>query len=174
MRIARLGTAVVALTLAAGLAGCSVSPGAAAVVDGRTIGQAEVAATFDDLAPLLSDAQPKTVVQALIVAPYVIAAAEDNGVGASAAEGVALLRQVAEATGAPVRSTYSDGAVQIARSEVSGQNLAALPDGQSIMAGVTETIAAREIQVNPQYGAFSAESLSVQAIAWPWIATAAG
>lgn len=167
----RTATGVLGVALVAALlTGCSAQPRAAAVVDGTVISQAEVEQTFDELGPILADAKPSAVVQALILAPSVIGAAADNGVGVSDQDGAELLDAVMTNAGLDPAGSWSHGSLQIARSELSAQALANLPDGAALLEQARASATAQEVEVNPQYGQLVAETGVIDPIARPWIA----
>lgn len=166
-------TVALALTVglaAAALAGCSGQPGAAAVVDGTVITQAEVEQTYDELRPILADARPSVVLQALIQSPALIEAAADNGVGVSDDEAAALLDTVMANAGLAADVEWGAGSLTIAKADLAGQNLSGLPDGAEIMAAAQASLGDVEVEVNPQYGQLATETGVLDPIAYPWIA----
>lgn len=164
---ALVGALVVTVTA---LTGCTAQPGAAAVVDGRVITSAELAGTIDDLGVLTGGAAPADVLQALIIAPDVVQAAADNGVGVSEDEGIQLLNDVAANNGLEAREEWSDGSILIAELQLADNAIYTLPDAQEIAAQINETISAREVEVNPRFGTFDPETRAVVALDRPWIA----
>lgn len=161
-----LGTVVGGLLLA----GCAGQPGTAATVDGRQISQAQLEQTVADLAPILGDIAPSSVLQALIQAPVAIEAASEHGVGVSDDDGRALLATVAENAGVAAPATWSDGALQIARSDLSLEALSELPNADDVTAELNATVAGQDIVLNPRYGQVDPATGTVVPITWDWLA----
>lgn len=159
-----------AVLVASSLASCAAQPGTAATVDGRRITQAELEATVADLRPILGDIAASSVLQALIQAPVAIEAASENGVGVSDDDGRGLLATVAENAGVTAPETWSAGAVQIAKSDLSLEALSGLPDAQEVTAELNAAVAAQDIELNPRYGTVDTETGTVTPITWDWLA----
>lgn len=152
------------------LAGCSVRPGAAAVVDGTVISQDELARAQEELAPLLSDPSASSVLTVLIIVPVLVKAAEDHGVGVSVDAARKLLTSVAESAKITDVPDYGDGAVAFARAQLANEALSKLDGAADIFNGLKEQFAASDVRVNPQYGTWDTPSQSVKALTFPWIA----
>lgn len=149
------------------LTGCAGDPGAAAVVDGRTITRAEVEAAHDDLAAGggVSTGQALWI---LAIAPLFIDAAAAEGVGVSEDQArQALVEGNEEAGGAD--SEVADSTVQIARAILSSQALEGLENGGEVLSGVEEDIMALDIEVNPRYGDLDQEAGTIAPSVAPWI-----
>lgn len=175
--------AVASGLVAAGLlAGCSGTPGAAAVVDDRVIRTSDVQVASDELAALGQSFDVSAVISVLIQEPTVTAIAQEHGVGVSDSDAVALLDQVAESlgqadgattpdagTGTP--ETFSDATIAIARYSLASGNLQEADDADAIGEEVAERLAALDVDVNPRFGTAD-ESQNVTALtSWPWTVT---
>lgn len=173
------GRVVVAAVVAAGglLAGCSGQPGAAAVVDGRTITTAELATTHEQLGPIFNGARAQDVLGVLITEPFAVQVAADEGVGVNDEEARELLRMVAvqalgEEDGAALE--FGPGAVAVARYSLATAALQDLPSAQAAAAEYQERVSAADIEVNPRYGDFT-DDLVVAPPATPsWVVPAGG
>ncbi|MCL3861302.1 SurA N-terminal domain-containing protein [Actinotalea sp. K2] len=161
-----------ALAVAVGaalLAGCASQPGAAAVVDGRSITQAELNRTATELAPLITGTDIRVVLSALISAPSFIDAAAEHGVGVSVAETRALMDEAAVRTGATEVTDWGDGSVALVRFTLASQSLQGLPDAATVVAEVNEQVRGLDVQVNPRYGALDRTTGAITPVALPWI-----
>lgn len=170
MRSARtvLGATAATVTVAAALAGCSAQPGTAAVVDGRTITQSQLEDTHADLAPVLEGLDVRTTLVTMIVAPFFIEAAEENGVGVSADQAEATARQSAEQAGTAYQPLGED-ALEVVRFTMAAQQLQTLPDGAEVLSDVEEQIFAADLDVNPRYGDLDEETGQLVRAPLPWI-----
>lgn len=151
---------MVAAVVAAGglLAGCSGQPGAAAVVDGRTITTAELAETHEQLAPIYNGARAQDVLGVLITEPFAAEVAAEAGVGVNDEQALALLRTVAvqalgEEKGAELE--FGPGAIAIGRYSLATSALQDLDDPQAAATDYQERVAAADIEVNPRFGDFT-------------------
>ncbi|WNB85067.1 hypothetical protein [Cellulomonas sp. ATA003] len=151
-----MAAGALALTaLAAG--GCSAQqPGAAAVVEGETIEVSELHAATEELAPYLQDASPAAILVILIAEPTFDRIATENGVAVSTQQAQSLLDGLAAggdgAGPAGATTEFSDASLAVARFTLLQQSLQALPDAESVLAGVTERLAELDVDVNPRYG----------------------
>ncbi|MDO8121473.1 hypothetical protein Q6346_09130 [Isoptericola sp. b490] len=161
--IRTLAGAVLAATL---LAGCSVHPGVAAVVGDRSISQSELQQTYAQLKPMLANSDPANLLSGLITAPDVVAAAEQNGVGVSDDDAVTLLNSIVTQQKLPAVSEWTPDAVLLARSQLAAQALQKLDQATSVFAALSKTLAAHDIQVNPQYGTWSGGQITSAPPAW--------
>lgn len=169
---------VVAVLVAGGvLAGCSGQPGAAAVVDGRTITTAELAMAYEQLSPLFNGAGPQDVLGVLITEPYATRLAADNGVGVNDEEALELLRSVAvQALGEEEAADleFGPGALAVGRYSLATSAMQDLPDAQEVVATYQERVLGADIEVNPRFGEFTDE-LAVTPPAPPsWVVPAGG
>ncbi len=154
--------AVAAVALVA-TAGCSVHPGAAAVVDGRTITQEYTQDASEDLG-----LDAGRTLSLLIVAPYYVEMAEKNGVGVSADDARTavqdgLLGEVADP------ALLGDGAIEIVQLVLADQAVSALPDGAQIRADTDARISGLEMDINPRYGEMDPASGLIARPPLPWI-----
>ncbi len=154
------GRVLVATAVLAGgalLAGCSAHPGAAAVVDGRTIGVDELATASEQLSPIFQGAATQDLLGVLITEPYVTAVAADRGVGVSDQQARDLLRTVTEqALGeeAAADAEFGAGALAVARYSLAATALQDLPDAQAAAQEFQERVAEADVEVNPRFGTF--------------------
>ena len=172
----KVRTSVVVAAVVAGaalLGGCSPNPGAAAVVGDRTITRSAIEQTVADLGVLDPAVEARAVLVRAILAPYLIDAAAENGVGVSADEIRTTLDGIAESNGVTQVPDWSEGTIDDVRSRTALTDLQALPDADEILNGVAEEILATDIDINPRYGELTAGTLQVANAALPWIVTAA-
>lgn len=154
------------MVLAAVLAGCSGTPGAAAVVDGEPISEAALAQTVADLGQI-TDLPPATVLQELIISPFLLAAASDSGFGASQAEARAFLDEAATDAGVDPQSLeFGPGAILLGQRFAAQQKAQTAGEVTSLEADATELLAAAEIEVSPRYGRWDETGLTY--ISRPW------
>ena len=145
--------------------GCSVHPGTAAVVEGRTISQDYLDDTYAEVEALGLD--KSTTLALIIAAPYFIEAAAENGVGVTAGEARSLLEEGFAAQG--TEPTFSDGTVEFVRLRMALQNLQALPNGDELIAEVDAEVLALEMDINPRYGAMDRATGQITRGEVPWI-----
>lgn len=159
------------------LTGCSGQPGAAAVVDGRTITTAEVAQAREELAPIFQQVAASDVLQALILEPFVTQIAAERGVGVNDAEALDLVRSsIGQVVGEKEAASleFGSGALAIARYSLALTALQDLPDAQEAASDYTERLAAADVEVNPRFGTFT-EDLAVTPPETPsWIVPEGG
>ncbi|NTW38746.1 MAG: hypothetical protein HGA44_02490 [Cellulomonadaceae bacterium] len=158
-----------ALALTALLSACSSSPGAAAIVGDRTITQSELERAQTELAPLLSDSSPSSVLSVLLVAPLYVDAAAENGVGVSTEEARTLLETSATSAGMDPVPAFGEGAIEIARFSLAAQALQGLDNGADLVAEIQEQVAALDVTVNPRYGEMDPATGVISATTLPWI-----
>lgn len=170
--------ATVAVVAVGGLlAACSGQPGAAAVVDGRTITTAELATAYEELAPLFNGAGAQDVLGVLITEPFAVQVAADEGVGVNDEQALALLRDVAErALGAEEAAAleFGPGSLAIARYSLATSALQDLPDAQAVIEGYQERVLAADIEVNPRYGEFTENLAVTPPVAPSWVVPEGG
>lgn len=143
------------------VAACSVHPGAAAVVDGRTISQSYLDLTYEEVGNPNLDKE--TTLLLLIVAPYVIEAAAGRGVGVSESEARA------EAQAGLAASEVSAGTVEFYRTTACWQNLTNQPGGPELINEVIAGVLAKEIDINPRYGDLNLQTGLIARAPLPWI-----
>ena len=165
----RLRTAIVAAAtvLAAGLAGCSGTPGAAAVVDGEPISEATLSQTVEDLGQI-TELPPRTVLSELIISPFLVEAATEAGFGTSEEEARAFLDDAAANAGVdPAGLEFGPGALLL------GQRFAAQAKAQEagrvndLEADATDLILAADVEVSPRYGRWN--DVGITYISRPWL-----
>lgn len=165
-------TSVVVTAVVAGaalLGGCSPSPGTAAVVGDRTITRAAVEQTVADLTVLDPATEGRAVLVRAILAPYLIDAAAENGVGVSEDEIRTVLDDLAVSVGVTQIPDWSAGTIDDIRSRTALTDLQELPDAGEILAGVAEEILAADIDINPRYGELTAGTLEIREAVPTWI-----
>jgi hypothetical protein len=160
------GALVAAVVGSVLLGGCSAQPGAAGVIDGRTISTDTVEQTVREVEPVLNGAEPANVLGSLLLAPYYIEAAEENGVGISTEETRGMLDEAAASLGVPA-TDWSRSSIDLVRFFLAAQNLQTLDP--AITAAVQEELAAADIEVNPRYGTFDEETGQIVPLDLPWI-----
>ncbi|MCU1431099.1 MAG: hypothetical protein JWP95_204 [Actinotalea sp.] len=160
--------AVTAATAALLLAGCAGQPNVAAVVDGRTITERELDQVHDDLESI----QPVDTIpllRAMILAPVITRGAEAAGVGVSDAEALGSLQQsVVDAGGASDRE-FAPATIDLRRSEIALAKIETLPEGQQIFEELFVDAQALDVELNPRYGSYGEEDLSLTPESFPWI-----
>lgn len=165
------GIAAAALLTALALGGCSANPGAAAVVDGQRITEAELQQAVSDFAAVTGQqVDPVAMLGTLVVAPVLIEVGAEHGLAASEDEAIALLDRQAEAAGltAP-EDGYGSGVISVAQMTLVNQSLAAAPEGAAAAQEITERISSADVEVSPRYGEFDPSGQIVPQ-ALPWIA----
>ena len=150
------------------LAGCSGSPGLAVAGD-RTITQAELVRTQEDLAQLIEVPEAGTVLWAMTIAPVFIGAAADNGVGVSMEDAREAMAQNAANKGLEEVPAFGDSAVTVFRMAMSAQAIGAHPDAAAIQAQAAAEIADLDLDVNPRYGELDTQTGQVTPLTLPWI-----
>lgn len=155
------------------LAGCSVRPGAAAVVDGRVISQDELARTQEELGPLLQNPTPSQVLTVLILEPAFVDAAEKNGLGVSTDDARKLLESSAKQNSLTDVPDWGSGALAVARFSLANSALQNLSNASDVLAAVNDQIAKEDVSVNPLYGTWDGSGEGVKALTFPWIAGSA-
>ncbi|GIG38650.1 hypothetical protein [Cellulomonas phragmiteti] len=173
----RVRVVAAAVVVGGVLAGCAGQPGAAAVVDGRTITTAELATAYEQLTPIFNGAGPQDVLGVLITEPFAAQVAADEGVGVNDEQAMALLRQVAvqavgEERGAALE--FGPGAIAVARYSLAASALQDLPDAQGAAEAYQERVAAADIEVNPRYGEFTDDLVVAPPAAPSWVVPEGG
>jgi hypothetical protein len=141
--------------------GCSVHPGAAAVVDGRTISADYLEDTAADLGM-----DPGQALFLLISAPSFIEAAEEHDVAVSTADARAALETQ---VGAETTAGLSTGAIEVMRMAMSAQALSTLPDGATLVEETGAAALGLPMDINPRYGNVDPEASRVARPELPWI-----
>jgi len=155
--------AVAAVALVA-TAGCSVHPGAAAVVDGRTITQEYTQDASEDLG-----LDAGRTLSLLIAAPYYVEMAENSGVGVSADDARTAVHDGLLGEGTDPDVQLGDGAIEIVRLVLADQAVSPLPDGAQIRADTDARISGLDMDINPRYGEMDPASGLIGQVPRPWI-----
>lgn len=165
----RLTVLLAAGGLAAALTGCSSQqPGAAAIVDGRTISSSEVRDVLTELTPYFQGATTPNVLSVLIQEPVVVQVAADQGVGVSDEDAQALLDQSVESSGGKAGTHFSDASLDVARYSVAYQNLQT--KGDAALAEVQKRLEEQKVTVNPRFGHLDESDVQVSdPVPWPWL-----
>lgn len=176
-QVAAAGAALVAvLGFAPALAGCSVHPDAAAVVDGREISPAQVALATEQVAEVIvgpggTTLPENTILQFLIDAPFYLAAAEEAGVGVTAEFAAdAMDENMANRGLEPL--AWSNESIEVARYVLVLQELSGLDDGGAAAVGAQEAMLAADVVVNPRYGVRNEETGFIDSAPPAWVVTA--
>ena len=155
--------AVAAVALVA-TTGCSVHPGAAAVVDGRTITQEYTQDASEDLG-----LDAGTTLSLLIDAPYYVEMAENNGVGVSPDDVRTAVHDGLLGEGTDPNVQLGDGATEIVQLVLADKAVNALPDGARIRADTNARISGLDMDINPRYGERDPASSLIRLPPLPWI-----
>lgn len=164
---ARRRAGIAGALAAAVLAATACSPaqaGAAALVDGRRITVQQVSdATAGIKAgnPELAQGEglERTVLFFLVISPWVLQAAQENGVGVSDSEA----RQLLTKTASP-----DPGAVKVLRTFLALQKLQQAQKTQALTA-VQQAVVAAKPELNPRFGAFDPKQMAVVDVSPNWI-----
>jgi hypothetical protein len=158
-----IGAALAVATLAA----CAGSPGSAAVVDGRPITESALADAVADWGQLTT-AAPASVLQELIISPFIVDAAAAAGVGASEEDARDLLAREAERAGLdPASLDVGPGLLLVGRRFVAQEQAAEAGVTQAVEAAAIEALGEAHIEVSPRYGTWG--DLGITALARPWL-----
>lgn len=152
-RLLKLISALLVAGLA--LAGCSYQPGAAAVVDGRTITERQLAQASTELSEILGNpVSTPVVLQTLIVAPTAIQVASRNGLAVSAQQAQEMLEQESAQgeAGTVGEEEYSDPTLTVGRYLMLQNMITIDPEGAQIGAELSEAIDELDVELNPRYG----------------------
>lgn len=173
MRARRMLTAVVLAAAAATTTACSVSPGAAAVVDGREISTGSVAVATEQLRDLLqgptgATLPEPTVLQLLIDAPYFIDAAEAAGAGVSVEEARSEMDANLRARGLEPPDWTAES-VEVARYVLVLNALAGLDDDGAALAEGERAVRDADVRVNPRYGQRDATTGFISDVTPAWL-----
>ena len=160
---AMLGAALV-------LGGCTAQTGAAAVVDGQAISTATLDRTTRELGELFT-VDARGVLTMLIISPSYLAEASANGVAKSRDEARAYLAGlVSSDLGSDTDvSSFSDATLDLVRFDMAVRALSQLPEAQEIGARVQEHLAGLDVEVNPRFGEFSAQTTAIAPVIPDWL-----
>ncbi len=152
-----LKAAAAAAVLALGLVACSpAQAGAAAVIGGRRISTSEVSDAVVGIKegnPQLAEGTglDRTVLFFLVISPYVLSAAEANGVGVSVDQARQML---------PKAQEPDPGAVRVLRTFVALQRLQ--QEGKNdALTQIQKDVTAAKPELNPRYGTFDVKQMAV-------------
>lgn len=166
---------VAGLALAGLLAGCSGSPGTAAVVDGHAIRTSEVTAVVDELSPAYQGVTTQAFLGALIIEPTLVQMAADAGLAVSDEEGIARLKSDFQNVGAQAPDEFSAGSIAIGRYQavaVKFSDAANADKVTQVREQLGSRIEALDVSVNPRFGTFDAASGGVKLPSAPaWMTT---
>ncbi|HYQ76787.1 hypothetical protein [Cellulomonas sp.] len=171
--VRRTVSAVGVLAVAGALAACGGGrPGAAAVVDGRSIPTSEVETATQELGPVLQGVSASAILGVLIQEPTVAAAASDAGVAVSDEQAADALDQQVEAAGGDAQE-FSPASVRVMRYLLEIQGLQGASDADTLLASLQEDLGSLDFTVNPRFG--SADELgTVGTTTYPWLVSADG
>lgn len=172
--VRRTVSVVGVLAVAGVLAACGGGrPGAAAVVDGRSIPTSEVETATQELGPVLQGVSASAILGVLIQEPTVAAAASDAGVAVSDEQAADALDQQVAAAGGEAGQEFSPASVTVMRYLLEIQGLQGASDADTRLASLQEDLGALDFTVNPRFG--TADDLgTVGTTAYPWIVSADG
>lgn len=170
MRMRRVAAAAVVLGLATATAGCSAHPGAAAIVDGDQITEADLARVIDELGPYLNNPTPSAVLTAIVQSEAWLAVAASQNIEVTDDQGREFLDQLASGAGADP-AAWGHESLVIARVQVASSELTSA--AEDLQDEFTAAVADLGVTVNPRYGGFDAETGEVGAAELPWIVTPA-
>lgn len=147
-RLLKVVTAVLIAVLALGA--CSARPGTAAVVDGRTITEAELAAAATELNVFLNLASTDVLAMLILVAPRAEVATE-NGLTYSDDTVQQALADAYANAGHPAPARFAESTLVAARSILLDQQLSQ----SQFAAEVRERAAGMDVELNPRYGTWT-------------------
>lgn len=166
--------AVVAALAATGLlTGCTGEPGAAAVVDGRTIPVADVHAAVEQLAPLFQGASPENVLAVLVQEPTIRAFAREQGVAVSDQAAREQLADAAAQLETEPAQEYGEPALAVSRYLLVWEELTGLPDAQTVLPELQAQLGELDVEVSPRFGAVD-EGNEIVAVERPWLVPSGG
>lgn len=162
------------LAVAGSLAACGGGrPGAAAVVDGRSIPVSDVDAATRELGPVLQGVTSSAILGTLVQEPTVAAVAEDAGVGVSDEQARDALQQQAAAAGGDESQDFSPASVTVMRYVLEVQALQGAPDAEGTLTSLQEALGGLDLTVNPRFG--TADELgTIGTTTYPWLVSADG
>lgn len=166
MRMWRAAAVAVVLGLAAATAGCSVHPGAAAVVNGDQITTADLERVADELGPYLKDASPSAILTALLQSEAWLAVAASHDIEVTDDQGRDFLDQLASGSGSEPM-TWGHESLVIARVQVASTELSSA--SEDLQGEFASAVADLDVTVNPRYGEYDPETGVVGAVDEPWI-----
>ncbi|MCG7287815.1 hypothetical protein MHY85_17770 [Cellulomonas sp. ACRRI] len=172
--VRRTVSAVGVLAVAGVLAACGGGrPGAAAVVDGRSIPTSDVETATRELGPVLQGVTSSAILGVLVQEPTVAAAAADAGVAVSDEQAADALDQQVAAAGGEAGQEFSPTSVTVMRYLLEIQAMQGADDADTLLASLQEDLGSIDFTVNPRFG--SADELgTIGTTTYPWIVSADG
>jgi peptidyl-prolyl cis-trans isomerase SurA len=164
-----LKAAAAAAVAAVALAACTpAQAGAAAVIGDRRISTSEVSQATQGIKqgnPQLAQGKglDRTVLFFLVISPYVLSAAEQNGVGVSADTARQML---------PNAQDPDPGAVRVLRTFVALQQLQQAGKNDALTQ-IQKDVTAAKPELNPRYGTFDVKQMAVVDAPPNWIVPSA-
>ena len=158
-----LGVVATVLALTGLLAGCSSRPGAAAIVDGRTIKTSDVVAVVDDLKPALGDVSATQVLNILIEEPMLVQLAADHGQGVSTADAKTTLNAFFTSAKLTPPTSYSPATLEVGLHQAANAKLAADTSDTTLAQDYTARLAKLSVTVNPRFGTWNQGQLGAAA-----------
>ena len=149
------------------LSACTGQPGAAAVVDGRTISVADVQTATTELAQLFQGVTAQAVLDVLIREPTVSAFASAQGVGVSPDQAVADLKERA-ANLHLVERVYSAPSLTIGRYLLAEKALGGLASSATVLPELEQRLAAQKVEINARFGVLG-DGNTITDAAYPWL-----
>ena len=150
-----VGAAVAALALVGVLAGCSSHPGAAAVVDGRTIPASDVVSAVSDLKPAVPSVTSAQVLNILIEGPTVVQLASDKGHGVSPEEAKAAVDAFFTAAQVTPPASYSAATLEIGYLKAAVGKLNADTADATVTQEYQDRLGKLHVTVNPRFGSWA-------------------
>ena len=156
------------------LSACGAQPGAAAVIDDRTVSENYLADAVTDYRELLGQPiAPKDMLATLIIVPTLVETGADHGIGVSRSEASQLLEMQAEMSGQEIPAEgYSEGLIDIAQMQLVNSQISQSPQAGAILDDFWQTIENSDIEVNPRYGSFEFDDVAgpqIAAPSLPWL-----
>lgn len=161
------GLGCVALAVLA--SGCSGTPGAAAVVDGREIPTSDVYDATSELSDLFQGVTTPNVLAVLVQEPVFAEVAVENGVPVSDEAAEAVLVSAASRNGATPPESFSDASLAVARYLVANDSLQGLDNADEVAQDIDSRLRELDVTVNPRFGTLEEPASVVDPTPWPWI-----
>lgn len=150
-----VGGAAAALTLVGLLAGCSSHPGAAAVVDGRSIPSSDLVTVVDELKPAIPQVSATLVLNTLIQEPTLVQLASDKGYGVSPDDAKATLDGFFTQAGVTPPSSYSEPTLEVGLHQAAATKLNDATDLTDVNTEFGDRLGKLDVSVNPRFGSWS-------------------
>jgi hypothetical protein len=157
-----------AIVAVAALTGCGLQPGAVAEVEGTTITESDIDAVVDELGPFLQRSSRDAVLTALVQSEAGALLAERHDIEVADERAIEFLDSLAALSGGEPPA-WSAGSITIARMQLIGQELQALPDPQAASDEFYALLADLDITVSPRYGEYDPSTGEVVALSPAWI-----